>query len=163
MDAARGHAFVRADHDHADATRLQHLLDAARDLRGHFFLDLEAARIGFDHAREFRDPDHCTIGDVADVGLADDRRHVVLAMAFVFDVAQHDHLVVAGDFLEGALEVVLGIERIAAEPVAIGLDDAARRVEQAFARRVFAGVTQQGAHGLFGLFTTDVFARLAHA
>ena len=36
---------------------LQHVVDAVRDLRGHLFLHLEAARIGVDHARELADAD----------------------------------------------------------------------------------------------------------
>jgi hypothetical protein len=38
------------------------------------------------------------------VNLADDRRHVVLAMGFEGDAAQDHHLVVAAHLLEGALE-----------------------------------------------------------
>jgi hypothetical protein len=91
--------------------RLQHVLDALGDLRGHLLLHLEAARVGLDHARQLADADHLAVGQVADVDLADDRRHVVLAMAFVLDVAQHDHLVVAGDFLEGARQVLARIQR----------------------------------------------------
>jgi hypothetical protein len=60
-------------------------------------------------------------------------RHVVLAMRFELDVAQHDHLVVAGHFLEGAAQVVGGIGGVAGEPVAIGLGHALGGVEQAFA------------------------------
>ena len=102
VHAARGHAFVRGLDHHADAARLQHVVDAVGDLRGHLFLHLEAARIGLDHARQLADADDLAVGQVADVRAADDRRHVVLAMAFELDVAQHDHLVVAVDFLEGA-------------------------------------------------------------
>src|SRR5690606_30095498 len=105
VDAARGHALVAGLDHHAHAARRQHLLDALRDLRGHLFLHLEAARVGFHHARELADAHHLAVGQVAHVRLADDRCHVVLAVAFELDVAQHDHLVVAGDLLEGALEV----------------------------------------------------------
>jgi hypothetical protein len=162
VDAARGHAFMAALDDHADATGLQHLLDAARDLRGHLFLHLEAPRIGLDHAGKLADTDHGAVRQVADVHLADDRRHVMFAVAFVGNVAQHDHLVVAGHFLEGALEVFLGIERIAAEPVAIGVDDAPRRVEQSFARWIFAGIPQQHAYRVFGLCAADRVLVLTH-
>src|SRR4249919_2357904 len=58
VHAAGGHAFVRALDHHADAERLQHALDAAGDLRGHLFLDLEATGIGIDHARQLADADH---------------------------------------------------------------------------------------------------------
>ncbi len=64
---------------------------------------------------------------------ADDRRHVVLAMAFETDAAQHDHLVVALDLLEGLLQDGFRILAIAAEPFLEGLGDAGRRFLQAIA------------------------------
>ena len=88
--------------DHADAARLEHVVDAGGDLCGELFLDLEAARKTVDHARELADPDHTLRRQVADVRAADDRRHVVLAERFEGDVAQHDHLVVALHLLERA-------------------------------------------------------------
>lgn len=83
--------------------------------------------------------------------LADDRRHVVLAMAFIGDVAQHDQFVVAGHFFEGALQVGARFFAVTAEPVAIGFGHPAWGVQQAFAGRILTGPAQQGAHGLFGL------------
>src|SRR5690606_26769395 len=156
VHAAGGHALVRADDHHAHAARLQHPLDAARDLRGHLLLHLEAARVGVHHPRELADADDLAIGQVADVRLADDRRHVVLAVRLELDVAQHDHLVVAGDLLEGAGEVLVRIQGVAAEPVAVGTGDPRRGVQQALARGVLAGPAQQGADGILGLLTGDV-------
>src|SRR5690606_35555400 len=86
--------------------------------------------------------------------------HVVFAVAFEFDVAQDDHLVVAGNFLEGALQVRTRVFGVAAEPVAIGLDDALRGAEQAFARRILAGPAKQGADRRFGVVTVDAIALL---
>ena len=60
---------------------LQHVVDAVRDLRGQLLLHLEAARVGVDHARELADADDLVGRQVADVRAADDRRHVVLAVA----------------------------------------------------------------------------------
>jgi hypothetical protein len=76
-------------------------------------------------------------------------------MRFELDVAQHDQLVVALDFLERAREVVVRIHRVAAEPVAIGADHAPGRVEQAFAARILAGPAQQRADGVLGGFAAD--------
>ena len=113
VDAARGHALVhRLDHD-ADAARLQHVVDAAGDLGRHLLLDLEATREDVDDARELRDADHLGRRQVAHVGPADDRRHVVLAVRLELDVAQHDHLVVAGHLLERAAQVVAGVDGVA--------------------------------------------------
>jgi len=80
---------------------------------------------------------------------------VVFAVRFEFDVAQHDQLVVTLDFLEGARQVFARVDAVAAEPVAVGFGDPARGIEQAFARRVFAGPAQQGADGILGLVLGD--------
>ncbi len=62
-----------------------------------------------------------TIGDVRDTG---ERRDMVLAMAFEAHVAQQDHVVIAGDVLEGAGKLGGGILAIAAEALLEGLDHA---------------------------------------
>ena len=118
VHAAGGHALVAGIDHHRHAGRLQGFLDALGDLRGELFLHLEAAGVALHHARQLADADHAVGRHVADVGAADDRRHVVLAVALELDVAQHHHLVVALDFLEGALEVVGRVLGIAGEPVA---------------------------------------------
>ena len=55
VHAARRHALMNGVDDHADAARLEHLVDAGCDLRGELFLHLEAARIAVDHARQLAD------------------------------------------------------------------------------------------------------------
>ena len=77
-------------------------------------------------------------------------------MALELDVTQHDHLVVAGHFLEGALQEFARVVVVAAVPVAIRLDHALGRIQQAFAGRVFAGPGQQRAYGIFGLGAGDL-------
>src|SRR5258708_36692600 len=44
VHAAGGHALVRRLDDHRDPERLEHAVQARRDLRGHFFLDLKTPR-----------------------------------------------------------------------------------------------------------------------
>ena len=61
--------------------------------------------ISVDDPRELADADHPVGRQVADVRAADDGRHVMLAKRLEGDVAQHHHLVVALDFLEGAPQV----------------------------------------------------------
>src|SRR5690606_24353508 len=151
VHAAGGHALVAADHDHADAARLQHALDAAGDLRGHLLLHLEATGVGVHDPRQLADAHDLAVGQVADMRLADDRRHVVLAVRLELDVAQHDQLVVAGDLLEGAREVVVRVQLVAAVPVLVGPGDARRGLDQAFAPGILPGPAQQGADGLFRL------------
>ena len=103
VHAARGHALVRRLDHHGDAARLQHFLHGVGDLGRELLLDLQALGEGIDHARELADADHALVRQVADMDLADDRHHVVLAVGFEADVAQHHDLVVALDLLEGAL------------------------------------------------------------
>src|SRR5690606_15893055 len=155
VHAAGGHALVRADHDHAHALRLQHVLAGVGDLRSPLLLHLEAARVGVHHPGQLADAHDLARRQVAHVDPADDRGHVVLAVAFVLDVAQHDHLVVAGHLLEGAGQVLARVLAVAAEPVAIGLGHPPRGVQQALAAGVLARPAQQGAHGLLGLRPGD--------
>ena len=86
---------------------------------------------------------------------ADDRRHVMLAVRGEFDVAQHDHLVVTGNFFEGAAQFLARIFGIARKPVLVGIGYARRRVDQTFAGWIVAGPAQQDAHGIFGLGLAD--------
>ena len=80
---------------------------------------------------------------------ADDRRHVVFAMRLELDVAQHDHFVVAADFLEGAREVLVRVF-VAGEPVAVSLDHAPGVSSRPSRCGFFARPAQQGAHRVFG-------------
>ena len=100
------------------------------DLRSEFFLNLETAREAVHHARELADPDDACGRQITHVRAPDDRRHVVLAKGFEGDVAKHDHLVVALDFLESPAEVIARIDGISGEPIAVGVDHALRRVPQ---------------------------------
>ena len=158
VDAPGGHALVRGfDHD-AHALRQQHVVDAASNLGGHFFLHLEAAREHVHHPGELADADHLARGQVAHVRAPDDGRHVMLAVRLELDVAQHDHLVVTGRFFEGAQQVLARVDGVAREPVGIGVDDTFRRVEQAFASGIFTGPAQQRAYRGLSLGAADLVA-----
>ena len=53
-----------------------------------------------------------SVGQIGDMRLAEERHHVVLAMALDLDVAQHDDVVIARHLVEGArqdLERVLAV------------------------------------------------------
>ena len=110
----------RFDHERY-AARLQLTLDCNRDLRRRSPLDLQAPQVSLDYAREPGDADDPPVRDIADPGGADDRRRLVLAMAFESDAAQREHLVVTVDFLESLAEDLLGVVSIVAEIIAIGL------------------------------------------
>ena len=72
------------------------------NLRRHRFLYLQPACECLDDACEFTDADDVAVGQVANVNLADNRCHVMLAVRLEADVAQHDHLIVAVYFIECA-------------------------------------------------------------
>ena len=130
---------------------LQHVLQRVGDLRRHLLLDLQPLRVDLDEPRQLRDADDAPVRQVADVHLADDRHHVVLAMALEADVGQHDDLVVAVDLLERAREHRLRVVAVAGEELLVGAHDAAGRLEQALARRVVAGPADQRADRVLGL------------
>jgi hypothetical protein len=88
------------DHD-PDAARFENVVDARGDLRGELLLHLKAARITVDDARELADADDPIGGQVSHMGVADNRRHVVLAKRFETNIAQHHHFIVTLDLLEG--------------------------------------------------------------
>src|SRR3546814_19348649 len=75
--------------------------------------------------------------------LPDNRCHVVLAVGLEADVAQQHHLVVALDFLEGALQQVDGVHCVAVEELVEGLHYALRRASEALAQGIVAGPADQ--------------------
>src|SRR5207248_2740512 len=120
------------------------------------------ARVAVDHARELADAHHLAAGEVADVHASAHRRHAVLAVRLGRDVAQHDHLVVAADFLEGAPEVRGRIDPVARKPVEVGVDDPVRGIAQAFAVGILARPAQERAHRLLGRAARDPRSRTPH-
>ncbi len=82
---------------------------------------------------------------------------MVLAMALDLDLPQHDHVVVALHVLEHPRQLLGRIGLVAVEPLAVGVDHAARRVEQAFTVGVVTGPGDQGAHCLQGLLPGRAF------
>src|SRR6185312_5482461 len=88
---------------------------------------------------------------IGDMRLAEDGRQMMLAAALEADVAQHHHLVIAFDLLEGAFQHLLGVGVVAGEPFLIGAGDTARRVHQPLAVRIVAGPADQGTDGRLDL------------
>src|SRR5712671_4393189 len=145
VDAARRHAVMRRLDDHGDALGFEDIVDRIGDLRRQLFLDLQPLGIDVDHAGELADADHPAVRDVTHPGLADDGRHVVLAMTLEANAAQHDHLVVAFDLLKGPLQDLDRVLGVAGKEFLEGARDARRRVEQASPLRIVAGPTDDGA------------------
>ena len=129
---------------------VQHFLHRVGDLGGQFLLDLQPSGIGIDQPRDLADPDHPVLRQIADMGPADDRHHMVLAMGFDADIAQHDDLVIAFGLGKGPVQELHRIDGIAGEEFLIGAHHPGRRFAQAFAVRIVAGPAQQGADCRFG-------------
>lgn len=89
------------------------------------------------------------VRQVTDVRLADDGRHVVLAVAFEADVVHDDHLVVALDLGEGASQDFGRVLRIAGEEFFVGAHDPRGRIDEPLAARFVAGPADKGAYGVF--------------
>ena len=137
--------------DDADAVRLEHLVDGVGDLRGQLLLDLQAPGVDLDHAGELADADHAAAWHVGDFGVADDRRHVMLAMALEANIAQHHHLVVARDLREGFLQDRGRVLCVAGEVFLERTGDPRRRFPKTFAIGIVAGPADQGPHRGLGL------------
>ena len=82
---------------------------------------------------------------------AQERRHVVLAVALHADVAQHDEVVVATGLIEGLGKRLRGIEAVAGIILLVSAHDAARGLLETFARGIVARPRDQGANGFLGL------------
>ncbi len=72
---------------------------------------------------------------------------MVLAQAVEVNVADDDHLAVAG-LEQGVVEQGLGVNLIADEQFVVGAGDAVGRGQQPFACRVFAHGAQNSRHGV---------------
>ncbi len=92
--------------------------------------------------------------------LADDRHHVVLAMRFHIDVAQHDHVVIALHVVECPGQVFTRILLVTLEPLLIRVDDASGGVDETFALRIVSGPGDQGAHSILRLVAGGALERL---
>ena len=94
---------------------LQNPLNTFNDLRGHGFLSLQASGKNLHHARQFGDPHNLAVGNISQMRMAQDGDHVMLTMALNRYVAQQDHIVVAGHFLESAAKDRVGVGFISGE------------------------------------------------
>ena len=73
---------------------MERVLDAIADFDGESFLDLEASGVCLDDSGDFAEAGDFAVGDVGDVGFADEREHVVFAHRVEFNVFHEAHLLV---------------------------------------------------------------------
>ena len=89
--------------DDADPKGLQPLHQQVGDLLGEALLDLEAAGVHVDDARDLREPDDAPVRDVGHRRRPEERQQVVLAERVERDVLDDDHLAVV-DLEDRAVE-----------------------------------------------------------
>ena len=143
---AEYHAVVRRLDNDADALRFQDVINGVGNLRRHLFLNLQAAGIDVDNARQLADADHAAVWNVGHPNLADDRRHVMLAMALETNATQYDHLVIAFDLFEGLFQDIDRVLCIACEEFLQRARYARRRLDQAVPFGIFARPPDDGAN-----------------
>ena len=144
--------------DDGDAQRLEGVLDTVADLLGQALLDLQAAGVGLYHAGDLGEPGDAAVRDVGDMGLADEREHVVLAQGEEFDVLHKDHLAVRlGE--HGGPDDLVTVLPVALREELHGLRHALGGLEKPLARGVLAQQLEDGLHmgrellrGLFVVF-----------
>ena len=143
LDAAHGHAGVHRLDDDRDAERLQGILDAVADLLRQALLDLQAAGIGLDHARDLGQAGDPPVRDIGHMCLADERKHVMLAQREQFDVLDQDHLAVRLRE-DGGLYDFLTILEISLRQELHGFRHALRRLGETFPLDVLAEELENG-------------------
>src|SRR5512135_489556 len=93
----------RLDND-SNTLRPEDVIDRIGDLSCHLFLNLQPLGIDPNHPCELADANHAAAWNVAYPGLTDDGRHMMLAVALEANATQHNHLVIAFDFLESLFQ-----------------------------------------------------------
>src|SRR5215813_2970563 len=104
MYPTRGHAMVRRLDDHSYTLWLKHIIDCICDLSSHLFLNLQTLGKYLYDAGKLANANHTTAWNVGDPNLADDRRHVMFAMALEANATQSNHFVIPFDLLECLLQ-----------------------------------------------------------
>ena len=130
-------------HDHGHAQRLELLHQGGCDLGRHPLLNLQAAGINFNQPRQLGQPDYVMARQVGDMRLAHEGQQVMLAQRVKINVAADDNLLVVFLDEERAVDHFLGVLRIAASQVLVGLDDPGWCAQQPFTVGVFADVANQ--------------------
>ena len=77
--------------------------------------------------------------------------HVMLAVRRKRNLADENHIVVAVNFLEDAVEHARRVLLVSGKELFIGLDDPFGRVAETLARGIVAGPAQKNPHGRLGL------------
>ncbi len=157
FDAPHRHAHVLGFEHHGGAARIDGLVDGLDDLGCQVFLGLQPLGEHVGDARQLGEAHNAIMGQIGDMGLAHERHHVVLAMGMERDIAHQNDVVIAADLGKGRFQHSLGVFFVAREKFAIGVGDAARRIDQPFAVGVISRPGDQRTHSGLGLFARWAF------
>src|SRR5215472_8292471 len=137
FDATHDHAEMAGFDDDANAFGAELFFDGAGDLISEALLNLQAAGVHVDEARDFAEAEDFFLWNVGDMAAPEEGEQMMFAEAVELDVFDHDHFVVA-DGESGAVENGVGVLTIAAGEKTQGFLEALGRAAQAFARGIFA-------------------------
>ena len=85
------------------------------------------------------------------MGDADDRNHMMLAIAFNADILKDNHFVIAVYLFEGACEIGVRVFIVTRKKFKVGADNPVRRAAQTFPRRIISRPADQGTDSVFRL------------
>jgi len=160
LNAAHDHAHVHALNHNDDTDWVEDGLDSVANLLAEALLDLEAARVHVNDARELAEADDVVTRKVCHVSFADEGHHVVFAHGVDVNVADDDHFAV-GFAEDGAIDEVLQFLRVAGGEEAERFGDAHGGLLKTFAVGVLPNRLQNSAHasghGLQAFFGLTLF------
>src|SRR5712664_3331569 len=145
LHAAHLHAEMAGFDNHANTLRSDFFLDGLRDLAGHAFLNLQAARKHVDHAGDLAEPQNPLVRQIGHVGLAEERQQMVFAEAEEFDVLHDNHLVV-GHAERRAVQYMIQVQVVTAGQILERFLETLRRLAQPFAIRILSDDLDDLAH-----------------
>lgn len=140
-----GVLFFHTAHHHAEMLRFNHHTNAFRGNRihqgggnfvGKTFLDLEASGEVIDNPRQLTDAQYLAFGNIADMALSKEGKHVMFAQAVELYIFDNDHVIVFNSE-NGVVDDVFKFFAIALGQEVHGFGRTFRGVEQAFAFRIF--------------------------
>ena len=112
---------------------------ALANLGRELLLDLQPPREPLNDTGKLRYPDDAVFRQIADVGAAQERQHVMLAEADHGYVGEHDQLVITADFVERAPKILSRVRVVAGKQLLVGTDDPRGRIHEALAVGIVSG------------------------
>ena len=131
--------------DHADAARVQHVLNGVGNLGGQPLLYLQTFAENIDETGELGNADDAAGRQISDMHFAQDGDDMMFAMRFEPDVAQDDDFVIGRGLLESGREQLNRIFVVTGKELLIGADDPLGCSSQPLPVRIVTGPFDQSA------------------